>query len=71
MRKQQTQVLFSLFMRTNGKCNNSQAPSTGLSGILPSSEPQIPEENINTILMHSWQFNQIQFIDKHAGLRML
>ena len=49
----------------------SHAPSTGLSGILPSSEPKIPEENINTILMHSWQFNQIQFFNKHAGLRMI
>ena len=27
-------VLLSLFMRTNGKCNNSHAPSTGLSHIL-------------------------------------
>ena len=28
-------ILLSLFMRTNGKCNNSYAPhSTGLSGIL-------------------------------------
>ena len=25
--------LLSLFMRNNGKCNNSHAPSTGLDGI--------------------------------------
>ena len=27
-------VLLSLFLRTNGKCTNSHASSTGLSGIL-------------------------------------
>ena len=48
----------SLFMRTNGKCNNSHAPSTGLSDILLSiTEPNIPEgleheKNINNISMH-------------------
>ena len=30
-------------MRTNGKCNNSHAPSTDLSGTLLKSEPNIPE----------------------------
>ena len=33
-------VLLSLFMRTNRKCNNSHAPSTGLSGILLSARTQ-------------------------------
>ena len=51
-------------MRTKGKCNNSHAPSTGLSGILLSSEPYIPEgpeyeKNINTISMHGEKFYQL------------
>ena len=29
-------LLLNLFMRTDGKCNNSNAPKTSLSGILPS-----------------------------------
>ena len=33
-------VLLSLFMRTNGKCNNSHAPSTDFSGILLSVRTQ-------------------------------
>ena len=46
-------VLLSLFIETNGKCNNSHAPSTGLSGIPLSVQPNIPEgpeyENIPTL----------------------
>ena len=30
-------------MRTNGKCNNSHAPSTGLRGILLTVRPKIPK----------------------------
>ena len=37
-------VLLYLFMRTNGKCNNSHTPSTGFSGVFCfPSEPNIPE----------------------------
>ena len=36
--------------RINGKCNNSHAPSIGLSGILLSaSEPNIPYEKVSTL----------------------
>ena len=49
-------------MRINGKCNNSHAPSTGLSDILLSaSESNVHEgpeykESINTISMHGEKF---------------
>ena len=39
-KQQSYSVLLSLFMRTNGKCNNSHTPSTGLSGTLPSVRTQ-------------------------------
>ena len=54
-------------MITNGKCNNSHAPSTGLSGMQLPSEPNIPEKkktdliwkNINAISMHREQIYQL------------
>ena len=36
-------VLLRLFMRTNGKCNNSDTPSTGLSGIVFHQNPIFPK----------------------------
>ena len=42
-------VLLSLFMRTNGKCNNTHAPSTGLSGILFSVRNQYSCEKKSTL----------------------
>ena len=64
-------ALLSLFMRTNGKCNNSHAPSTGLSGILPSVRTQYFWRTriwkiINTISMYGEKFYQL-----HAAQRQL
>ena len=54
-------VLLSLFMRTNGKCNNYHAPSTGLSGILLSVRTYYfwrtsIWKNINTLSMYGEKF---------------
>ena len=51
-------------MRTNGKCNNSHAPSTGLSGILLTVRTKYSWrtriwKNINTISMHREKFYQL------------
>ena len=51
-------------MRTNGEYSHSHAPRTGLSGILLSSEPNIPEgleyeKSINTISMDGEKFYQL------------
>ena len=43
IKKTTDSALLSLFMRTNGKYSSSFAPSSGLRGILLSSEPIVPE----------------------------
>ena len=45
IRKQQTRFILGLFVRTNGKCSNSHAPSTGLSGIPLSIKTQYSRRN--------------------------
>ena len=54
-------VWLGLFMRTNGKCNNSQAPSTNLGSILLFIRTQYSWrtriwKNFNTISMHREKF---------------
>ena len=64
IKKTADSVLLSLFMRPNGKCNNSHAPSISLSGILLSVRTQYSQrtrikKNINTISMHGEKFYQL------------
>ena len=61
-------VLVSQFMRSNGRCNNSHAPSTGLRGILFSVKMDQNMKNINIISMHGEKFYRLQA--SHAKVNM-